>query len=142
MQEDLVELQHDDDASDTYSEKNLCDFWCLTRNSYERIAELAIHVLLYFHQYSCVSQHFQCCWELNQNSDYNSKILNMIFFVPLLTFPFVLMCLLPKSSLNHLISLNFWDYNLDWMVLLSSDYNYSLQLHYLNNFVLFLSAFD
>lgn len=48
MQEELVELQHDDSARDVYSEKNLYDFWFSMRNSYRRIAEPAIQALLLF----------------------------------------------------------------------------------------------
>lgn len=48
MQEELIELQHDDSARDVYSEKNLCDFWFSMRNSYRRIAEPAIRALLLF----------------------------------------------------------------------------------------------
>ena len=48
IQENLFELQHVDTGRDEYSEKNLCDFWFLMRNSYKRIAEPAIQVLLLF----------------------------------------------------------------------------------------------
>ncbi|CAM1294903.1 ZBED8 (predicted) [Pycnogonum litorale] len=49
MQDELVELQHDDSARDVYGEEqNLCDFWLQMRDSYRQIAERAIRSLLLF----------------------------------------------------------------------------------------------
>ena len=48
MQEELIELQHDEFARDVYSKKNLGDFWFTMCKSYKRIEEPAIQALLLF----------------------------------------------------------------------------------------------
>ena len=107
MEEDPVELQYDDAARDVYSRK-VCviyGFCCATHA--DKLLNLLFKYCFYFLQHSFVSQYFQCCRKLNQNSDHNSKHLYRIFVVLLLIFSLVLMCLLPKISFNHLICLRF-----------------------------------
>ena len=59
MQEEVIELQHDGFARDMYSEKNVRDFWFTMCKSYKRLRNLLFKHCSYFHQHSCVNQHFQ-----------------------------------------------------------------------------------
>jgi len=151
-QKELVERNHDDFARDVCSKK-LCEFGSLMRNSYRQILSVLLKCCCHFHQHVFVSPPLQCCWELNQNSDQNTKRLNRVFVVLLLRFPLVLANLLEKSHhhisldlmmtlawkkvitlawISHRISLDHWDYIVRFILLLN--------LHYtvLNNFVCFL----